>query len=152
MNSLLYSAPLLRILLPYMAGILASRLFLYAHLPAGLRTALLLGAAAAAALLCTLRLDFRHRWTGGLAAAALAFPLALSIANQLGVDPMPFFILVCVASSACFSSPIGYQTNLIVQGIGNYRFTDFVRVGLPLNLLVALVSILLIPQIWPFEM
>ena len=65
---------------------------------------------------------------------------------------MPFFILVCVASSACFSSPIGYQTNLIVQGIGNYRFTDFVRVGLPLNLLVALVSILLIPQIWPFEM
>ena len=86
------------------------------------------------------------------AAAALAFPLALSIANQLGVDPMPFFILVCVASSACFSSPIGYQTNLIVQGIGNYRFTDFVRVGLPLNLLVALVSILLIPQIWPFEM
>lgn len=79
-NSLLYSAPLLRILLPYMAGILASRLFLYAHLPAGLRTALLLGAAAAAALLCTLRLDFRHRWTGGLAVAALAFAAGLGMA------------------------------------------------------------------------
>ncbi len=86
------------------------------------------------------------------AAAALAFPLALSIANQLGVDPMPFFILVCVASSASFSTPIGYQTNLIVQGIGNYKFTDFVKVGLPMNLLLALVSVLLIPQIWPFEM
>lgn len=84
------------------------------------------------------------------AAAALAFPLALSIANHLGLDPRPFFILVCVASSASFSSPIGYQTNLIVQGIGNYKFTDFVRIGLPLNLLLAVMSVLLIPQIWPF--
>lgn len=86
------------------------------------------------------------------AAAALSFPLALSVANHLGVDPMPFFIMVCVASSASFSTPIGYQTNLIVQGIGNYKFTDFVRIGLPMNLLLAIMSVLLIPQIWPFEM
>ena len=85
------------------------------------------------------------------AAAALAFPLALSLATQLGVDPTPFFIVICIASSAGFTTPIGYQTNLIVQGIGNYKFTDFVRVGLPLNIIVFLVSILLIPQIWPFE-
>ena len=85
------------------------------------------------------------------AAAALSFPLALSISNQLGVDPTPFFMVICVAASAGFTTPIGYQTNLIVQGIGNYKFTDFVRVGLPLNIIVFLISIFLIPQIWPFE-
>lgn len=86
------------------------------------------------------------------AAAALAFPLALSIATQLGVDPTPFFMVICISASAGFTTPIGYQTNLIVQGIGNYKFTDFVRVGLPLNLLVFVISILLIPQIWPFSL
>lgn len=84
------------------------------------------------------------------AAAALAFPLAISISNQLGVNPMPFFVAVCVAASASFSTPIGYQTNLIVQGIGNYKFTDFLRVGLPLNIITFIISVLLIPIIWPF--
>lgn len=84
------------------------------------------------------------------AAAALAFPLALSISSQMGVSPMPFFVVICMAASASFSSPIGYQTNLIVQGIGNYKFTDFVRIGLPLNILAFLISIFLIPLIWPF--
>lgn len=84
------------------------------------------------------------------AAAALAFPLALSIATQLGVDPMPFFMVICIASSAGFTTPIGYQTNLIVQGIGNYKFTDFVRIGLPLNIITFLISIFLVPLIWPF--
>ncbi|MDO4163097.1 MAG: SLC13 family permease [Bacteroides sp.] len=84
------------------------------------------------------------------AAAALAFPLALSISQQLGVDPMPFFVVICMAASASFSTPIGYQTNLIVQGIGNYKFTDFVRIGLPMNLITFLISIFLIPLIWPF--
>ena len=84
------------------------------------------------------------------AAAALSFPLALSVSQQLGVDPTPFFVVICIAASASFSTPIGYQTNLIVQGIGNYRFTDFVRVGLPLNLIAFLISIFLIPIIWPF--
>lgn len=84
------------------------------------------------------------------AAAALAFPLALSLSSQLGVSPMPFFVVICIAASASFSTPIGYQTNLIVQGIGNYKFTDFVRVGLPLNMLTFIISVLLIPLIWPF--
>lgn len=84
------------------------------------------------------------------AAAALAFPLALSLSNQLGVSPLPFFVVICIAASASFSTPIGYQTNLIVQGIGNYKFTDFVRIGLPLNILTFIISVLLIPLIWPF--
>lgn len=84
------------------------------------------------------------------AAAALAFPLALSLSSQLGVNPMPFFVVICMAASASFSTPIGYQTNLIVQGIGNYKFTDFVRIGLPLNIITFLISIFLVPLIWPF--
>lgn len=79
------------------------------------------------------------------AAAALAFPLAVSISSKLGVDPTPFFVCICFAASASFSTPIGYQTNLIVQGIGGYRFMDFVRVGLPMNLIVFLLSVFLIP-------
>lgn len=55
-----------------------------------------------------------------------------------------------MAASASFSTPIGYQTNLIVQGIGNYKFTDFVRIGLPLNIITFLISVFLIPVIWPF--
>lgn len=84
------------------------------------------------------------------AAAALSFPLALSISQQLSVSPMPFFVVICMAASASFSTPIGYQTNLIVQGIGNYKFTDFVRIGLPLNIITFLISVFVIPQIWSF--
>ena len=84
------------------------------------------------------------------AAAALAFPLALSISAQLGVSPTPFFVVICMAASASFSTPIGYQTNLIVQGIGNYKFMDFVRIGLPLNIITFIISVILIPMIWNF--
>ena len=84
------------------------------------------------------------------AAAALAFPLALSISSQLGVSPTPFFVVICMAASASFSTPIGYQTNLIVQGIGSYKFTDFVKIGLPLNLITFLISVFVIPMIWKF--
>lgn len=79
------------------------------------------------------------------AAAALAFPLALAVAEKLDVNPMPFVVCVCFAASSSFSTPIGYQTNLIVQGVGGYKFTDFVRVGLPMNLIVFLLSVILIP-------
>ena len=79
------------------------------------------------------------------AAAALAFPLALAVAEKLGANPMPFVVCVCFAASSAFSTPIGYQTNLIVQGVGGYKFKDFVKVGLPMNLLVFLLSVLLIP-------
>lgn len=84
------------------------------------------------------------------AAAALAFPIALSVANQLGVSPTPFFVVICMAASASFSTPIGYQTNLIVQGIGNYKFTDFVKIGLPLNIITFLLSVFLVPLFWKF--
>lgn len=84
------------------------------------------------------------------AAAALSFPISLAIAQHLNVSPTPFFVVICIAASASFSTPIGYQTNLIVQGIGNYRFGDFVRVGLPLNLIALALSVALVPAIWPF--
>ena len=84
------------------------------------------------------------------AAAALAFPLALETAAKFGADPMPFFIAICIAASAGFATPIGYQTNLIVQGAGNYKFTDFVKIGLPLDILVMVIAVTLIPLIWPF--
>lgn len=84
------------------------------------------------------------------AAAALSFPIALEVANHLGVDPTPFFVVICMAASAAFSTPIGYQTNLIVQGVGGYKFTDFVKIGLPLNLIVFILSVFLIPLFWKF--
>lgn len=84
------------------------------------------------------------------AAAALTFPIAVAVATQLGVSPTPFFITICIAASASFSTPIGYQTNLIVQSVGGYKFGDFVKVGLPLNIITFLISIFLIPLIWKF--
>ena len=84
------------------------------------------------------------------AAAALSFPIALAVANQLGVNPTPFFVVICMAASASFCTPIGYQTNLIVQGIGGYKFTDFVKIGLPLNIISFLLSTFLVPLMWEF--
>ncbi|MFA9393077.1 MAG: SLC13 family permease [Prolixibacteraceae bacterium] len=84
------------------------------------------------------------------AAAAIAFPIALSAAHQLNVDPKPFFIAICIAASASFSTPIGYQTNMIVQSIGNYKFKDFMKIGLPLNFITFILSVIFIPMIWKF--
>ncbi|MFV0365458.1 MAG: SLC13 family permease [Mangrovibacterium sp.] len=84
------------------------------------------------------------------AAAALVFPIALAAANQLGVNPQPFLIAICIAASASFATPIGYQTNLLVQGLGNYKFMDYVKVGLPLNLIAFIISVVFIPLFWPF--
>jgi di/tricarboxylate transporter len=84
------------------------------------------------------------------AAAALVFPIALAAAQQLNIDPKPFFVAITVAASASFSTPIGYQTNLIVQAIGNYKFIDYVKIGLPMNLLAFIISMLLIPVFWSF--
>jgi di/tricarboxylate transporter len=84
------------------------------------------------------------------AAAALSFPIALSAATQLGVDPRPFFIAIAIAASASFSTPIGYQTNLVVQSIGNYKFGDYWKIGLPLNILAFIVSMIVIPIFWSF--
>ncbi len=84
------------------------------------------------------------------AAAALMFPIALSVAEGLGVSFMPFVIAIMIGASASFSTPIGYQTNLMVYGPGGYKFTDFLRIGIPLNLLFWLVTVLVTPQVYPF--
>jgi di/tricarboxylate transporter len=84
------------------------------------------------------------------AAAAITFPIAFAAATQLGVDPKPFFITICIAASASYSTPIGYQTNLIVQSIGNYKFSDYWKIGLPLNIMALIISMLVIPRFWPF--
>jgi di/tricarboxylate transporter len=84
------------------------------------------------------------------AAVALAFPIAQAAAAQMGVQLLPFAIVVAVAASAGFATPLGYQTHLMVYGPGGYRFADFVRVGLPLDLLCMLVTVGLVPLIYPF--
>lgn len=84
------------------------------------------------------------------AAAALIFPIALSLADQLGVSYMPFVIGIMVAASASFSTPIGYQTNLMVAGPGGYKFSDFMRIGIPLNLLYGIVTVTIAPLVYPF--
>ena len=70
------------------------------------------------------------------AAAAIMFPIALATANNLGIDFRPLMIALAIAASASFSTPIGYQTNLMVYGPGGYRFTDFLKIGIFMNLFV----------------
>ncbi|MBN2195407.1 MAG: SLC13 family permease [Polyangiaceae bacterium] len=84
------------------------------------------------------------------AAAALMFPFGLSLAEQLGASPMPYCVTVMFAASASFSTPIGYQTNLMVYGPGGYRFTDFLRIGIPMQIAVGFANCLLIPWVFPF--
>lgn len=84
------------------------------------------------------------------AAAVIVVPIAASLGPELGVDPRPFVIAVCFAASAAFMTPMGYQTNLMVYGPGGYRFRDYVRFGLPLNLLFWVLATALIPLLWPF--
>ena len=84
------------------------------------------------------------------AAAALVFPIALSLANQLGVSSLPFVISIMVAASASFATPIGYQTNLMVCGPGGYKFSDFMRVGIPLNILYGIITVAIAPIVYPF--
>lgn len=84
------------------------------------------------------------------ATAALMTPIGIGLAAVLGVDPRPFIIAVCIASSASFSTPIGYQTNTYVYGVGGYRFSDFWKVGLPLNLIYFVGCMLIIPRVWHF--
>ncbi|MBL9212148.1 MAG: SLC13 family permease [Opitutaceae bacterium] len=84
------------------------------------------------------------------AVAALMVPIAIGIAAEAGLDPRPFIIAATIAASAAFATPIGYQTNTYIYGIGGYKFRDFVKVGVPLNVLCFIVAIVVIPKVWPF--
>jgi di/tricarboxylate transporter len=83
------------------------------------------------------------------ATAVLLLPIAVSAAVGLGVNPKPFVIAVCFGASACFATPIGYQTNLLVYGPAGYRFSDYLKLGIPLNFIVLILGTLLIPIVWP---
>ena len=83
------------------------------------------------------------------AAAILITPLAIGLANQIGVDPRAFIVAVMFAASASFATPIGYQTNTLVYRAGGYKFTDFVKFGAPLNLIFIVVAAFVIPIFWP---
>jgi di/tricarboxylate transporter len=83
-------------------------------------------------------------------AAVLVFPLAVATAGALGVNPRPFVIAIMMAASASFATPIGYQTNLMVYGPGGYRFSDYLRIGLPLTAVLAAVALIIVPRVWPF--
>jgi di/tricarboxylate transporter len=84
------------------------------------------------------------------AAAVLVFPIAVATAARLGVSHMPFAIAIMIGASASFATPIGYQTNLMVYGAGGYRFRDFVRIGLPLSILIWAVTVVVTPMVFPF--
>lgn len=83
------------------------------------------------------------------AVAVVMTPVAISLALALGVDPRPFVVAVMIAASASFATPIGYQTNTLVYGPGGYRFTDYMRLGIPMNLGAGILAALLIPMVWP---
>jgi di/tricarboxylate transporter len=84
------------------------------------------------------------------AAAVLIFPIAWQTATDMGVNPMRFVMAITVAASCGFATPMGYQTNLMIYGPGGYKFSDYVRFGGPLNLLVMAITVALAPLLWPF--
>ncbi|HCD50849.1 MAG TPA: SLC13 family permease [Balneolaceae bacterium] len=84
------------------------------------------------------------------AAAVLVFPIALSIAQNMGIDFVPFAIVIIMGASASFSTPLGYQTNLMIYGPGGYKYTDYLKIGLPLNFIVAIITLSLVPLLWEF--
>ena len=84
------------------------------------------------------------------AAAVIMFPIVVATANSMSVSVLPFAVTIMVAASASFATPIGYQTNLMVYGVGGYRFIDFLRIGIPLTVLVGLVTVFIVPLVWRF--
>ena len=84
------------------------------------------------------------------AVAIIVTPVAISLAAALGVDPRGFIVAVMFGASASFMTPIGYQTNTLVYAAGGYRFADFLKVGAPMHVLVAVIAVIVIPMIWPF--
>jgi di/tricarboxylate transporter len=84
------------------------------------------------------------------AVAVAMFPIAVGVAEQAGLSPRPFIMAIALAASLSFATPIGYQTNLMVMGPGGYKPADFLKIGLPLSIVVATVALILIPYVWAF--
>ena len=80
------------------------------------------------------------------------FPIAVATASGIDFNFTPFAVVIMVAASASFATPIGYQTNLMVYGVGGYHFLDYVRMGLPLTVIVGVVTLLLVPLAWPLRL
>ncbi|HSH21418.1 MAG TPA: SLC13 family permease, partial [Candidatus Caenarcaniphilales bacterium] len=120
----------------------AADLLLAMFLPFGLLGAL------AGVLLVTMALT---ELISNNAAAVLVFPVALATAAATGADPRPFVLVVLFGASLSFLTPIGYQTNLMVYGLGNYRFSDFTKMGLPITVLSAVLLLLLVPLFFPLR-
>lgn len=93
---------------------------------------------------------FATEFLSNAAVAVLITPVAVALAESLGVDPRPFLVAVMMAASAAFATPFGYQTNVLVFQLGKYKYMDFVRVGVPLNLLTWVAGVLVIPYFFPF--
>lgn len=86
-----------------------------------------------------------------IAAAVLMFPIAMGVAGEAGLNPLPFAVVIAIAASCEFSTPIGYQTNLMVMGPGGYRWRDYTRFGGPLTILVGIVCVLIAPMVYPLS-
>lgn len=84
------------------------------------------------------------------AVAVIYTPIAIELAHNLGIDPRPLVVAVMFSASVAFATPVGYQTNMMVYGPGGYKFSDYMRVGIPLNIITGLLASALIPLIWPF--
>lgn len=83
------------------------------------------------------------------AVAVILTPIAIELGRSLGYDPRPFAVAVMFSASVAFATPIGYQTHMMVYGPGGYKFSDYVRIGVPLDIVTAIVAIILIPVLWP---
>jgi di/tricarboxylate transporter len=123
-------------------GVVVADLLLAVFLPLGVLGAL------AGVLLATIALT---ELVSNNAAAVLLFPVALATATTLGLDPLPFVMVVLFGASLSFLTPVGYQTNLMVYGLGNYRFLDFPRLGLPVIAVAGTIVLWLVPIFFPFQ-
>ena len=85
------------------------------------------------------------------AAVVLIAPIALQIAGDFDISPYPVMMIVAISASTAFLTPIGHQANVVVYNSGGYRFVDFIRVGGPLTLLILLVSLVVVPIVWPLS-
>lgn len=108
-----------------------------------------LGPALALALIYGVTL-FLTEILSNAAVAVLLTPVAIALAESLGVSPRPFLVAIMLSASAAFATPFGYQTNVLVYQLGRYSYLDFVRIGVPLNLLTWFVGVLVIPLFFPF--